>query len=81
MPIAFACKSCGAKIRAPDETEGCVFSCPNCKASVTVPGDSTSSPKATNTPRQSLLRPRYRVRTAANRFYVLQGNAGIAVNF
>jgi predicted RNA-binding Zn-ribbon protein involved in translation (DUF1610 family) len=38
MPISFRCPSCGSKVKAPDGAAGRVFSCPNCRAPMTVPG-------------------------------------------
>jgi predicted RNA-binding Zn-ribbon protein involved in translation (DUF1610 family) len=45
MPIAFACKSCGITVQAPDGAAGRTSSCPKCKTRVVIPGVKLDCPE------------------------------------
>jgi len=45
MPIVFACKQCGRKLRVRDELAGQVCACPQCKSKVRVPKKPTPLPE------------------------------------
>ena len=49
MPLSFACSSCGAKLRAPDNATGRTFKCPQCGMLVTVGPVASQTPTAAKT--------------------------------